>query len=134
MECQARHYSALRPPLPLADCSVWSKDRTTRKRCLGQEKNTCKLIRKLCGRIPTKPRYIIITRFDTQTQTGSLSPKMLGAKIGTFRFEYEIDKFLISNQSPPLNPNSFLLLTSRSGDARNKVFVTSDHLMHAYKT
>ena len=34
-------------------------------------------------------------------------------------FEYQIEykyEFLISNQSPPLNPHSSLLLTSRSGD------------------
>ena len=53
--------------------------------------------------------------------------------LGTFRFEYEYeieyeDEFLISNQSSPLNPNSSLLLTSRSGDCRNKIDVTSDHL------
>ena len=42
--------------------------------------------------------------------------------IATFRFEYEYE-FLISNQSPPLNPHSSLLLTS--------IDVTSDHLKYA---
>ena len=58
--------------------------------------------------------------------------------IGTFSFEYEYEieyeyEFLISNNSPPLNPNLSLLLTSRSGDCRNKIDVTSDHLKHANK-
>ena len=56
--------------------------------------------------------------------------------LGTFRFEYEYEieyeyEFLISKQSPPLNPNFSLLLTSRSGDCRGKIDVTSDHLKHA---
>ena len=53
-----------------------------------------------------------------------------GGILGTFRFEYQY-AFLISNQSPPLNPHSSLLLTSRSGDCRNEIDVTSDHLKHA---
>ena len=60
----------------------------------------------------------------------------LTVTIGTFRLEYEYEieyeyECLLSNQSPPLNPNPPLLLTSRSGDCRNKIDVTSDHLKHA---
>ena len=60
------------------------------------------------------------------------------AILGTFRFEYEYEieyehKFLISNQSSPLNPHSSLLLSSRSRDCRNKISVSSDHLKQAEK-
>ena len=53
-----------------------------------------------------------------------------------FEHEHEIDyeyEFLISNQSPLLNPHSSLLLNSRSGDCRNKIGVISDHLKHVNK-